>query len=596
MISIGLVVGVQASCKRHSDVAISIGLLTTFNAVGVVTAEAMKRLMQTYLLSLLPARSSKEDFVRALNGHWSVMLLVAFAAATFALVLAGIGLSGVSLFSTSVFESIVTWDWEQYNLDEVKQHVSGVVFGKDDTERQNSSETHIHRSCVTPPPHLVDINIQPSQPVSALLSTIEEGTQAAGGNNQSARSRNLEGSSGTATFAESRARDSSVSGVIDRNRKSTQVCESTADWETSTSESITSGSRITSNSCAITSPTRVASSYMDGVFTMDMDMEKTPQATTLRILKPYDDVNKDFPSSLLVGTPTDNVQNTIKRDHYRNRPASKPTVITETSMIGGEEFSFKKRKIGVINGGQANLWNNLEENSDWSDSSLIDSESIIRESSVFSKDPREMTHAQSNSSSNDIGSPSCCFTIGQVSLEVSSEFTPDGVEELKVRERQNSESDGRISRLSYRDEELVSMRGSDTSQLSVADITSEVNALTKKYGCPPEQCLSPITELSSRDSLEDTAAVTLDGSLNNEGLSSRRVPIVIGLLSPNYRRMQDGPKEAGTASMRTRDSPSFATIAKRKGKRGQKNSMAKDNRNRWNTLVEEDSFGANPKE
>lgn len=112
MISIGLVVGVQASCKRHSDVAISIGLLTTFNAVGVVTAEAMKRLMQTYLLSLLPVGSSKEDFVRALNGHWSVMLLVAFAAATFALVLAGIGLSGVSLFSTSVFESIVTWDRE----------------------------------------------------------------------------------------------------------------------------------------------------------------------------------------------------------------------------------------------------------------------------------------------------------------------------------------------------------------------------------------------------------------------------------------------------------------------------------------------------
>lgn len=454
-------------------------------------------------------------------------------------------------------------------MDEVKQHVSGVVFGKDDTERQNSGETYIHRSWATPPPHLADINIQPFQPVSALLGTIEEGTQVAGGNNQYPRSRNLEGSSGTATFAESR---SSVGGVIGRNRKSTQVCESTADWETSTSESITSESRITSNSCAVTSPTRVASSYMDGVFTMDMDMEKTPRATTPRILKPYDDVNENFASSLLVGTPTDNVQNTIKRDHYKNRPAGRPTVVTESSMVGGEEFSFKKRKIGVINGGQANLWNNLEENSDWSDSSLIDSESINRESSVFSKDPREMTHAQSNSSSNDIGvssgSPSCCFTIGQVSLEVSSEFTPDGVEELKIRERQNSESDGRISRFSYRDEELASMRVSGTSQLSVADITSEVNVLTKKNGCPPEQCLSTITELSSRDSLEDTAAVNLDGSLNNEGLSSRRVPIVIGLLSPNYRQMQDGPKEAGTAS--TRESPSFATISKRKGKRVQK--------------------------
>lgn len=95
MVDIGLMVGVQASCKRHSDVAISIGLLKTFNAVGRVTAEAMKRLMQTYLLSLLPVGSSREVFVRALNGHWGVMILVAFAAAAFALVIAGVGLAGV---------------------------------------------------------------------------------------------------------------------------------------------------------------------------------------------------------------------------------------------------------------------------------------------------------------------------------------------------------------------------------------------------------------------------------------------------------------------------------------------------------------------
>lgn len=465
-------------------------------------------------------------------------------------------------------------------MDEVKQHVSGVVFGKDDTERQNSGETHIHRSWATPPPHLGDTNIQPFQSVSAL-STIEEGTQVAGWNNQSPRSRNLKGlasgSSETGSFVESRARDSSVGGVIGRNRKSTQVCESTADWETSTSESITSESRITSNSCAVTSSTRVASSYMDGVFTMDMDMEKTPQATTPSVLKAYEDANKDFASSPLIGTPTDNMQNTIKRDHYKNRPAGKPTVVTESSIVadmGGEEFSFKKRKIGVINGGQASLWNNMEENSDWSDSSLIDSGSVIRESSVFSKDAREMTHTQSNSSSNGIGIsfgfPSCCSTIGQVSLEVSSEFTPNGVEELTIQERQNSETDGRISRFSYRDEELASMRVSSTSQLqsSVADITSEVNALTKKNGCPLEQCLSPITELSSRDSLVDTATITLDDSLNNGGSASRRVPIVIGLLSPNHRQMQDRPKEAGMASMR--ESPIFATIAKGKGKRVQK--------------------------
>lgn len=90
-------VGVQASCKKHSDVAISIGLLTTFSATGEMTAEAMKRLMQTYLLNLLPLESSQEDFTRALNGHWGVMLLIAVAATVFALVLAGVGLASVSL-------------------------------------------------------------------------------------------------------------------------------------------------------------------------------------------------------------------------------------------------------------------------------------------------------------------------------------------------------------------------------------------------------------------------------------------------------------------------------------------------------------------
>lgn len=92
-------VGVQASCKRHSDVAISIGLLTTFNALGEMTADAMKRVMQTYMLGLLPATSSQEDFTHALNEHWSIMLLVAMAATAFALLMAGVGLSGVSLNS-----------------------------------------------------------------------------------------------------------------------------------------------------------------------------------------------------------------------------------------------------------------------------------------------------------------------------------------------------------------------------------------------------------------------------------------------------------------------------------------------------------------
>lgn len=128
MVCMGLMVGVQASCNRHSDVAISIGLLTTFNAVGGVTAKAMKGLMQTYLLSLLPAGSSQEDFVRALNGHWSVMLLVAVGATAFAIVMAGVGLSGVSLSSrvcVSMAESGGWWSGQSGKFTDLFPHGIG---------------------------------------------------------------------------------------------------------------------------------------------------------------------------------------------------------------------------------------------------------------------------------------------------------------------------------------------------------------------------------------------------------------------------------------------------------------------------------------
>lgn len=436
--------------------------------------------------------------------------------------------------------------------------MSGVVFGADDTERQNSDEEHINRSRATLPPfipHPRDANIQPFQLVSAPSGTIEAGTQV-GWNNVPPQPKHLKGPTST----ESRAQGSSKSNVIGTNRNSMQVCESTADWETFASESITSS---TSNSCAVMSPVRVASSYMDGMFTMDMDMEKTPRAAAPSILEPHGEVNKDFSNSLPVSTLTSDAQNTIKRDHYKSRQADKPAVITETSIIGGEGFSFKKRKIGIINQRQASSWNNRERKP-------ILPANVISGSSILSEDLGETT--QPNSFTHD-------FAVNQISSEVSpEELSPDGVEGPNIQGRLTSELDGRVSRFSYRDEEPTSVRISGKSQLNVDDIMSEVNALTEKNGCSLEQCLSPITELSSRDSLEDAAASALEESLNNGGSSSRRAPTVIGVLSPNHLRMQDRPKEKGTASLRK--SPIFAITARRNGKGVQKNKMAKYNRNR----------------
>lgn len=471
-------------------------------------------------------------------------------------------------------------------MDEVKQHVSGIVFGTDDTERRNSGEEHT--SWATPPPFIPrprDAKIQPSESAPERLGTAEEGKRVAGRNNASSRSsvgRCLKGlpsgSSETTSFAESRARDSSKSDMITRNRKSSQGCESTADWETSTSESIASESRTTSGSRTVTSSIQLARSYMDGVFTMEMDMERTPRAEAFRIFGPYGDASKDSASSLIANTPMGNEQNTIKRDHYKNRSTGGPTVIAESSMVGGEQrFSFKKRKIGVIIGGQATSGKIREGKPVWNDASSINSESasIGGFSSIFDEDPGEMTHPvpisssfvsvleqqvvdkqldpTPQSNSFPFGSPNGSnLRIGQVLSEVSPDelvFTFNGVEELTIPGGQNSVTDGRVSRFSYRDEELALMRIpmlTSTSQLSVGDITLKANALTEEGGCSPGQCLSPITELSSQESLGDAAPTILEGSLESGVPSSKRASI---LPLTNRRWAQDRPKERETMSM-----------------------------------------------
>lgn len=449
-------------------------------------------------------------------------------------------------------------------MDEVKQHVSGIVFGIDDTERRNSGEEHTSRA--TPPPFIPcarGANIQPSELAPEQLGASEEGTRVAGRNSASSRSlvgRCLKGlasgSSETTSFAESRAQDPSKSDMIARNRKSSQGCESTADWETSTSESVASESRVTSS-------IQLARSYMDGVFTMDLDMERTPRAVASRIFGLYGDANKDSASVLLADTPMGNEQNTIKRGHYKNRSTGELTVVAERSMVGCEQgFSFKKRKIGVIIGGQAISGNIREGKPIWNDASSINSESasIGGFSSVFDEDPGEMTHpvpispslvsvvdheqldSMFQSNSFPPGSPNGNnFRIGQVLSGASSDklvFTSNGAKELTIPGRQNSETDGRVSRFSYRDEELASMIPilTSTSQLSVDNITSEANALTEKNSCSPGQCLSPITELSSQESLEDAAPTTLEGSPENGVPYSKRAPI---LPLPNRPWAQD---------------------------------------------------------
>lgn len=452
-----------------------------------------------------------------------------------------------------------------------------------DAGGRNSDQEH--PSWATPPPFIpspVVANIQLSVSTPAPLDATEEGTRVSGVKNASPQLRTerhlggwTSGNLETTSFAESRAHDLLTSDVVTRNHKSTQGYESTADWETSTSQSMTNESCTIGDSHTITPPVQVTSSYMDGVFTMDMDMDmgRTPRAVASCIFEPYGDISNNFAISLPASTPAADRKNTIKRGHYKNRSSGEPTVVVESSMAGGEQgFSFKKWKIGAPNGGRADP-GNREEKLVWSNSLSDDSENAsITGISGFSgapdEDPVEMTspvqvtsnfvsvlsqqivnggeqdsRSQLSSSSDGIEiQPRSLnggnFGIGQVSSAGFSDdlaFASDGVEALNIRARQESEVDGRVSRFSSRDEEIDLIQIStpaSTSQLSVADITSEADALTGKNCCSPGQCLSPIAELSSRDSLEDIGASSSEVSLDNHSPSSRRVPIVIGLLTP----------------------------------------------------------------
>ncbi|KAL7266845.1 hypothetical protein RUND412_010589 [Rhizina undulata] len=114
MTFIPLLVGVQASCVTRTDVAIATGLLTTFNALGALVADAVRTKVGVEMVyDRLNQESTMEDTVGVLVRAWNVLLVVAAVAA-------GSGLAVASLWLDNL------------RLDSVRKNVSGVVFGVGD--------------------------------------------------------------------------------------------------------------------------------------------------------------------------------------------------------------------------------------------------------------------------------------------------------------------------------------------------------------------------------------------------------------------------------------------------------------------------------
>lgn len=118
---------VQSGCSQHTDVAMATALLVTFNKLGDVAGGIVKRIVKASIIKQLAHRelTQVDD---SIYGGWVALLAVAVCVAAFNIFLAAFGL-------------------EETVIGEMKQKVSGVIFGVgdppprggDDTEDSNST-------------------------------------------------------------------------------------------------------------------------------------------------------------------------------------------------------------------------------------------------------------------------------------------------------------------------------------------------------------------------------------------------------------------------------------------------------------------------
>lgn len=421
----------------------------------------------------------------------------------------------------------------------------------------------------------------------------------------------------TTSFAQSRTEILPINDTETKNLTGTRGHGSTSGWETSTPESIVNESRMTNGLHTITFPYQVPSSYMDSIFTMETDLDKTPKAPTPGILRLHNDVNEDFINPLPIDTSAGREQDTIKRGNSKTRSINGHSIVTKSNIACEREFSFKRQEIAAFTGGQGisgNIKIDDEEKesirSDFSSSESMDpsingSLSNFDRDSIVTVEPIQVPSSPVNGLEwkivdQHIGSKqpdsqyqltlydSDIRTLSEHqndedlgSKRVSTEFSscdlavvaPGGTEAATIQQRQNPRVDGRVSRFSYRDdvfEEPILSKASvraNTSQLSIAEITSEIDALAKKNCCSPVQFLSPVVELSYLNSFKNITTLPLDGAPESLNSSSKKVLIKRSLLPSDDHRISNELEELESrrCSLSTAD-----TAAKREEEKGNK--------------------------
>ncbi|KAI5837234.1 hypothetical protein DFP73DRAFT_620024 [Morchella snyderi] len=564
---ISLLIGVQASCKTHSDVGMSIGLLRTSNALGEMTAGAMKRSMQAYMMNLLPPETSPEYFLRALSGHWSVMLMVGIIAAALALVMTGVGLTG-------------------YNLDKVKQHVSGVVFGRDDANRHNFLDGHTSSQTLSP------FASTPELPTSSSSTTHLDGVRTSENYNaillqKRAKFRGISPPPRPRSFSEEEEESPPQTEKSMDNRE-----RANRGWETTPSASARIMSRPISDSCtALSPPLQIPESY-GCVFRMDSDLEPTPLDATSKKNDTSKELRVDSSPPQQANTIEYRGPATMKRMINKAR-TSNVSAVAESSSSCNTQFSFKKRPIGSApfgpkmdlspenniglgnitslrnaisqgknEGGEARDKPTLRNSTSTINKECPGSRSAFGESIVFNgsfdaQTPMDWDILDDISGNGSIRTPESSSLAGSGDSE-SRQASPythaalglssDGEQEILQR-WQSWVEDGDISDVPSEaceasDEEpsLPSGQGHD----GMSQITSEVNALTVKNSYSPEQYLSTIEELSSKaPSATGSTDFSFIGGAGSE--FQAHPPLVIGVL-PRGRAEEDmdgaGPSAA----------------------------------------------------
>lgn len=112
---------VQSGCSQHTDVAMATALLVTFNKLGDVAGGIVKRIVKASIIKQLAHREPAQ-VDDSIYGGWVALLAVAVSVAAFNIFLAAFGL-------------------EETVIGEMKQKVSGVIFGVGDPPPREGNDT-----------------------------------------------------------------------------------------------------------------------------------------------------------------------------------------------------------------------------------------------------------------------------------------------------------------------------------------------------------------------------------------------------------------------------------------------------------------------